>query len=462
MDDEELKKDKPSILQPIRQARVGATAPKGTGFTNIQSIIKANQGNRLGSAVAGGVQNTANQARSNVQVAGQKFGQAVQANKFGEQDQAAATGLINKALGTSTQPAAPRSELVAASPPPAPQTLSEQDLTAAEKYRQGAYQGPQDVENAAQLVGQAQEAEDLGRLSGSSAGRQGLLQRFVGAPQYSFGQQKLDNLLLGADQGALRQARAATRGVSDQAVSAIEAARGQAQEAAGSNQRFGKLFGEQAVGAQKGITDTRNAALAAARVSDKNAADQYAAFRRNLLNYYNPSTSGGMRTGEVQDPETLINNYQGLSPEIKQQLLAIDRGRQLESGGSINSIINPLAAVSNVLGDYQNAQGLDETRFTSKQQAAQLNALAKLAGKNEQDFSQAGTSTTGKAGINTEAALRGKESVDLAKDYRRQYGQSLERSKGADFATVKKENELRKQLNDKLIALRDSINTRGY
>jgi hypothetical protein len=374
MEDNKIKKEDLNAKSPLgtsnlRPAKSGG--PKGTGFTNIQSMIKANQGNRLGQTVAGGVQQAGQNVRAGVQQGVQKFGQQVQANRLGAQDQANAEGLVNRASGLQ-----------------ADQDLSQDDYTQAQKYAQGAYQGPQDLENSAQLAGQAAEAEQLGRLGSSSAGRQGLLQRFVGAPQYSFGQQKLDNLLLGSDQGALNQARASTRGVADQAVSSIEAARGQAQEAVVGNRNFAKLFGEKAMGAQGDITGARDTAFEAAKLKEQNAAVAYDQFGKNLL------TAGKNNAG------SMIDSFQGLDPAAKEKLKAV-----VTQANELG--VDPRAAIGNILKQYQGAQGLDDvSAFTNKDQAARINALAKLAGKETQDFSKAGSFKEGGGGINEETATK--------------------------------------------------------
>lgn len=388
MDDNKIKKEDLNKTSPLGTARVAKPQPKGTGFTNIQSIIKANQGNRLGQAVAGGVQNQASQVRQNVQQAGQKFGQEVQAKKLGAADQEAATGIINRA-----------SKLAAG------ENLSDQEQARAQTYMSGDYQGPRDIENSAQLAGRAAEAEQLGRLGGTEAGRQGLLQRFVGAPQYSFGQQKLDNLLLGANQGALARARAATRGVGDQTISAIEAARGQAEEAAAGNRQFAKTFGEQAGAAYSGANEGLVKGLEAAKTAEVQAADAYGNFEQNLLKAYDPNRPGAYTSGSsAETAQSLINNFQGLSPEAKQQLLKVTQDADRLK-------VDPRAAIANIIGDYQGASGLTEGQFASQEQAARLNALAKLAGKDPMDFSQAGQYKAGQGQLNDQEALNASDAL---------------------------------------------------
>lgn len=390
MDDNKIKKEDLNQQSPLGTQRPVAKAggPKGTGFTNIQSIIKANQGNRLGQTVAGGVQGQAGQVRQDIQQAGQKFGQQVAQNKLGEQDQQAAQGLVQKAQNLG-----------------AGQQLSEQELAQGQKFLQGAYQGPRDIQNSAQLTGRAAETEQLGKLGSSAEGRQGLLQRFVGAPQYSFGQQKLDNLLLGANRDALSKARAATRGVSEQAQGAIDTARAQGQEAALSNQRFAQLFGQQAGGAQEAARGQLAQQLEAAKAADVQGANQAAQFEQRLMGMVSPQS--GIKTGEVQDPIAFINNS-NLNPAAKQQLASVVN--QAKALG-----INPATAINNILTGYQGAQGLTENEFASQEQAARINALAKLAGREGMDFSKAGTFKAGQQLADQERATQAYDALNRLK-----------------------------------------------
>ena len=209
-------------------------APKGTGFTNIQRVMGASRGNKLGSTVVGGIQQAGQQAQQGIQKAQSQFQEGVNANLLGtEQNQAAATGLIGSAAAGGD--------------------LSEEQLAQAGKFREGQYAGPSGLKDASQLAGRAQDAERLGQLSTSAGGRQGLLQQFVGKPQYGAGQQRLDSLLLGQDRAAVNQARAATAGLSDQANRSLEAAGAQGQEAAGRNKEFAQKFLGEAGGKQTGI-----------------------------------------------------------------------------------------------------------------------------------------------------------------------------------------------------------------
>lgn len=55
---------------------------KGSGFTNINRVLNANQGNKLGTTVSSNVQNQANDVRSNVQKSQQQFQQEAEKNRL--------------------------------------------------------------------------------------------------------------------------------------------------------------------------------------------------------------------------------------------------------------------------------------------------------------------------------------------------------------------------------------------
>lgn len=382
MDDKKIKdKDlnKQSPLGTVQADRERGTAggPKGTGFTNIQKIIGASQGNKLGEAVAGGVQRAGEKARSAVQQAGEKFGQQVQQAGNVQARQEQATNLLGQARAGQ---------------------LTDEQAAQGQKLIRGEYEGPRDIENASRLAAGAIEAEQLGRAGASGEGRQALLQRFVGAPQYSYGQQKLDTLLLGADREALSQARAATRGIGDEAVNRIQAARGQAQATAGQVADFGKRFGEQVGEAYTGTETEVEAARKAAMDQEGMRSRDYETLR-NLLT--KPEDPRAMVTGETRGSSmrSQIENFTQFSPEQKDNLLKIvDEAEALG--------VDPRQALNKVLTGYTKGTG----DAASAQQRASMTALAKLAGKTElpvfgEEFK------AGESGFSDDAALRSQDAL---------------------------------------------------
>lgn len=193
----------------------------GTGFTNLNQYMNASQGNQLGAKVAGGVTNAANQASGNLQNAQNQFNTQSQANNLNTAaNQQEVANTINQAN--------------------AGQDVNQQAVQDFAKFRLGQYAGPTTLQNQDQLVNQAQNAQTLGGLSSTAAGRQALLQRYVGGNGYSQGDQQLDNLLLGQGSNAqLNAARAKTQNLGSQAQNAANTAAQQAQYYGNQAQAFG-------------------------------------------------------------------------------------------------------------------------------------------------------------------------------------------------------------------------------
>lgn len=205
--------------------------PKGSGFTNIQRVLGANQTNQLGGAVGGGIQKQTQQAGQQFQNANQQFQQQSQANRLDTQQNAQTRqDVANRyAVGNQSQDV---------------QGPSDQEVNQFSQFRAGNYGGPTELNQSQELANQAQDLSNTRQAFNSDSGRLGLLQRFVGGgKQYTSGQQRLDNLLLGAGgnqaqinqglQGSLRGANEIQRGI-------------QASKLAGEDlTNRAKLFGEQ-------------------------------------------------------------------------------------------------------------------------------------------------------------------------------------------------------------------------
>lgn len=188
----------------------------GSGFTTLQRYLGANKSNKLGSTVGTGIQQAGQAAVGDMQQAGQKFQQGFQQeqNRLGAEGQR-----VDRVMGDVTK-------------------ASDEDVNAFEGIRSGVTKGPQQIENANELREKARQAKSLGEATGSQEGRYGLLQRYVGAgKQYTGGQQRLDNLLLGqTGAGNLRQARRDTSGLVNQQQVQENTALNQGRQLAGQAQ----------------------------------------------------------------------------------------------------------------------------------------------------------------------------------------------------------------------------------
>lgn len=202
-----------AIVPQNAQVPMTQKPKKGSGFTNLQSILEANKGNKLGGAVVGGVQGAGQQAQSTLQ-AGQKEFEAGLSGARGQRQEKEQTskGILSR-FGQQDY---------------AGQDIGEQEVGKVEELRSSKYAGPQGLTNEQMVQQQAKQAEQLGQYAGSAGGRQELLRRFVGGvPQYSQRKQMQDELLLGLGGGeqALKQAGKATRGLQARTAEEIQKAK---------------------------------------------------------------------------------------------------------------------------------------------------------------------------------------------------------------------------------------------
>lgn len=166
---------------------ISNNAPGASGrFTNIQKYIQANDPNAFAQQLGGKVGEVKSKAESDLQNAQTGFN----TQKTGVQDTIHSyQDKVNDTIKNLS--------------PQANQATFDQgvaDLTAAKGLK---YTGPQSLGNDQALTGQAQDLQSVGQATGSSGGRQALLERFYNTPQYSTGQKNLDNLLLGSQKNAL-------------------------------------------------------------------------------------------------------------------------------------------------------------------------------------------------------------------------------------------------------------------
>lgn len=221
---------------------------QGSGFTNLQKVMQANTGNRLGQAVGQGIEKTGEQTKQGLTQAQNEFGQQAEAGRLDTQENKERVQNVLGDVGNAT----------------------DADVTKFGQIRAGQYGGPQNLQNIQNLQGQAQDAQSLGQATGSQAGRQGLLQRFAAAPgQYGAGQQRLDSLLLGASGSQpLKEARRSVSGLGQKVASAGDAAQGVAQQ----YQNLAQGFGQDVTNKTSGMLNTAQT-TAQQRADTANAAD---------------------------------------------------------------------------------------------------------------------------------------------------------------------------------------------
>lgn len=210
--------------------------PRTSGFTNIQRIAAANRPQLLGQVIGSGIRNIAQQAQQTLQQSQKEFQE-----KLKESD----------ILGTE-QDIEKRKEIL--SNITQGRDITPEDISTFERYRRGAYTGPQQLENQQEILKKAHQAESLAQTIRDESGKQTLLQRFIGSPYYTQGQQRLDTALLGlSDQQAIQQARRGTIGLQQNIQEKILAAQQQAQHLAQQAQEFAKETEQQIAEKQKDI-----------------------------------------------------------------------------------------------------------------------------------------------------------------------------------------------------------------
>lgn len=227
-----------------------SSGPTSSGrFTNIQSVIKANQGNRLSQNVAQGITNQAQQAQQGVQSAQQQFQQQSQAANFANE---ANKQKVQQLLTDPTK-------------------ASASDVSEFEKFRTAGaagYTGPNELQDAAVLRAKAERAQQLGQSTGSAEGRQALLRQMVGGQGYNAGKQRLDTLLL--DPRQLTAARQQTQRIAPEVEKANMIAQQQANQLKGQAQKFTE-------DTQKQLAETQKTALSPVEARVKAEQDKEAA-----------------------------------------------------------------------------------------------------------------------------------------------------------------------------------------
>jgi hypothetical protein len=321
---------------------------QGTGFTNLQNYVGANNPSQLQQTIAQGLENQNQSVLSNLGTAQTQFGQqqaASQANTNANQ-QAIKAVLSNPAAFTNVTgvPAGTTAAAQAAAGGAGP---SQANLAQGNLFSQllgGQYGGPTSLANQQALQGQATSAQQTAQGLTSPGGRQAVLQQILGNPNYNSGEQQFDASLLGQGSSpALNTAAAqanALQGIVGQA-GASATAQGQEQ------QNTAQQFGAQTQGQFGQTVGNLNAQLqqqAGAAQGNKNAAYQ----------------------------QLLTDAASGNVTQQEANLLGVTGGEQVTNNilSGINSYITPEQ-------QQANAQNV-----ASQQNYATIDALRQLAGSN--------------------------------------------------------------------------------
>lgn len=254
----------PNNNQPLQPGAPQQKQAAGTGFTNLKQVLNANRQNRLGSAVSQGVGNVISGTNQQLGQAKGEFntglGQAKERLTKDQQTSKSALDEIGRNVqemrGNSTggqnvntqsvgqpiiydpnqprptgEPEAQQQSGVAPQVQTPDQYENQDKIASFQRLAQGKYEGPQGLTQSESLQRSAQDADSLGRMAADRNGRRGILQRFAGQGQYTQGQQRLDDLLLGQTaSGALNQAKRDSRGLLRNVNSSVDQAQMQASQ----------------------------------------------------------------------------------------------------------------------------------------------------------------------------------------------------------------------------------------
>lgn len=343
-----------------------------TGTPNIQSYIKANMGagQQLAQGIQGGFQKQANQ-----------FGQQVS----GAQSQ------LNKAAAPTEQALGQQGQNLIQTSFKNPQDiLKQQDqLKQFQQLRDQGYKGQIGNLNTNAQQQQTQLKSQLGNLqqtagnANTESGRYDLLRNTFGQPNYTQGQQKLDQLFLQSQPGATQGLQKGLSGITNQAGQQLTGATAEQQA---------KLNALQGLSAQR-AQDIKNTFL------NGNGNDQNLGIK---------GIEGATQAQYADD--------QARAAQLP-QILADLKANKLNNG-DINSLgINDLQGqrLYNLnLGNYVNQTAPSETlsQATTQDQLGRYNALQSLAGNPTANIFGGETQTTG---YDPYGLQRQKLNTDMAK-----------------------------------------------
>lgn len=260
---------------------------QGTGFVNLQKMIGANKGNQLGSTIQQGVGNRVGQIQSDLNKQKQGFQTELGKNQLQESDKTAAQNTLNTAIN-------------------APKTMSNEQVSNFQNLLSGQYKGPSGLSNTAGVEAQARELGQYGSNVGSSGGRTNLLQRYVGGPKYTQGQQRVDNLLLGQTGGAaLKDIRKQAMGLESQVTGAKSQAEMEAKKAQADRKAYGQEL-EKQIGRYDDPSTPEDESVGAIGDIYKDVQNRTNDFNNKNLELYNRiKTLGNTSSFTLDDLQTL-------------------------------------------------------------------------------------------------------------------------------------------------------------
>lgn len=376
---------------------------QGTGFTNLNRVVSANQQNRLGSSIQQGIQQDVNKTKENLQKSQQQFNQQAMGQNLQLQNQQKAqqgAGVEDVIKKATTEP----------------NKVTAGDVSAFEQYRKGDYAGPQSLANFSSLQQQGKNVEQLGKQTASAGGQFNLLRQYIGNNRnYTQGQQGLDAILLGqTGQAQLADARNAARNVNKAVMGAGSQAAATAGQIAAGNQAlaadvtnklsaaagdFNTQLAQQIAQAQK--QEEGNQQLTQ-RVRDYLSGKDTKAFQSDKDAIQALYGAGLIQGDQGAQLDALLGYNQRLKQsydDLVQANTSVSKLRKLPGAdkGWLSQYANaaqdrawesynPLNFNEQIAANlaYTGPQNLTAQGVANEQQAAALNALSDLSGKNRQ------------------------------------------------------------------------------
>ena len=239
-------------------------AKTGTGYTNLNKFLNANQGNQLGQKVAGNLQTQVGGVQSQLGQQKTEFEKEAEKNRLdtdaNKQSRDAVIGRFSSASSAGGD-------------------LDKEDVNKFSQFRAGQYAGPKGLQDTSTLSNQAQQL--AGQTSNlSPSGTQELLRRTVGDGRYTQGQQRLDSLLL--DRSGIKQVGRQAQALGSDINRANLAAQGQAQALTGQAQQFGADTTAALKNSLAGLDTEAANQLTAAQAAETNRQAQLEALQRTL------------------------------------------------------------------------------------------------------------------------------------------------------------------------------------
>lgn len=347
-----------------QQQTIGSYNPnsqQGSGYTNIQKLVGANQNNQLGSTISGDINKSSNSVQDNLNNAQSQFNGQSTANNA---NTAANTSLVQNVLSNPTDYYSNGN------------TTNQTGANQFQSLMSGVYQGPTQLNNAAQLNAQAADVSQQGKNTQSQAGIQQLLQRYVGNGQYQQGQQNLDATLLGqTGSNQLAQARQGSLALQNNVNNATNAASAQGQQYTQQAKDYGQnvqnQFSQDVTNLNSANQQTAQAAQNAQNAQYQKALSDYASGKisqqeADTLGINNGQLTYNISANPYLQQNTITANAQNsASAQDYAKYAALQNLAGSYSPQAASNILNQYAGKSGEANSFQNeaVYGGDKTGY---------------------------------------------------------------------------------------------------